>query len=137
MIIDWSHELPIYWRFARGDVAIYCTLVGLRVAEGGSAGRELGVLSATAPTLQAQADIAANSLHHAETRYIQATGLPPRDATTGLYTDAFLEAFSHRWAPLGAPNDPRHLNEHHADNLRNGTRSAEQSVTNRVLGITV
>jgi hypothetical protein len=91
-------------------------LAALRLAENGGPGREYGVLSVPAPTYQEQLDVAARSFKNSEARYREATGLPARD-DAGRYTDGFLRFFSARWAPLGADNDPRGLDEYHAGNL--------------------
>ena len=92
-------------------------LCALRIAENGGPGREFGVLSTPAPTYEDQVDIAARSFKNAEGRF-HGSGRPRIARTAdGRYTEEFLRFFSHRWAPVGAENDPNGLNKHHADNL--------------------
>lgn len=133
----WSQELPIFWRYAGADAALFCALIGLRSAERGAPGRELGVLSVPAPTLADQAEVAARSFKNHERRYILAALGNPR--VDGWYSDGFLTSFSSGiqvagfawpgWAPLKAGNDPSGLNANHAANLRNAYRRAVDRLT--------
>ncbi len=91
-------------------------LAAVRLQENGGPGREFGVLSVPAPTYQAQADVAANSLVNAERRYRDATGLSPKDGA-GTYTPEFWRFFAARWAPINAENDPHGLNRYWLDNV--------------------
>jgi hypothetical protein len=112
---DWDRFLAA----AQGDLAVAVALAALRKVESGGPGREMGVLSVPAETYDEQVRIAARSFVRAIDRYESA---PPRararHAATGCFTDEFLLAFSARWAPLKAENDPEHLNMNHAKNLR-------------------
>ena len=110
----WADEVRVFLAAAAGDAALSCALCALRKVENGRAGRELGVLSVSAPTLRDQARVAARSFRNHEKRVAP---LVPRDPATGFYTPAFLASFSARWAPRGADNDPQDLNSHHARNL--------------------
>ncbi len=97
-------------------------LAALRETENGRAGREYGVLSVKAETYEEQAEIAARTIKNTLARYERDTGIPARGAG-GRYTESFILYFSHGgpsypgYAPLGAANDPTHLNAHHARNL--------------------
>ena len=91
-------------------------LHALRRAENGGPGREFGVLSVPAPTYQDQARVAAESIRRSAARFTDRGG-QVIDAATGRYTPEFVAFFSNRYAPVGAANDPRGLNRHHARNL--------------------
>jgi hypothetical protein len=91
-------------------------LVALRHAENGGPGREFGVLAASAPTLEAQARVAANTIRNTASRYREQGGTL-LDPVSGRYTEGFLRFLSARYAPVGAANDPGGLNRHHAGNL--------------------
>lgn len=91
-------------------------LTALRKIENGGPGREFGVLSVPAPTYEAQARVAAESVRRSRERF-EATGASAVDPATGRYTEAFVRFFSSRYAPVGASNDPAGLNRHHAGNL--------------------
>lgn len=132
--MTWPEELDVFLPYARGDLAVFIGLAALRKVENGGPGRELGVLSVPAPTLDDQVRIAAASFRNNETR---ANGTVPRvrDRTTGLYTAEFLDFFSARWAPLNAPNDPRALNRHHAGNLRKFYRQFAEPILTALRGI--
>lgn len=91
-------------------------LTALRRTENGGAGREFGVISVAAPTLETQARIAANTVKNNLARY-QRQGGTALDPVTGRYTEGFLRYLSARYAPVGAANDPAGLNRHHASNL--------------------
>lgn len=91
-------------------------LVALRRTENGGPGREFGVVAVAAPTLEAQARVAANTIRNTAQRYAQQGG-EVLDSTTGRYSEGFLRFLSARYAPIGAANDPTGLNRHHARNL--------------------
>lgn len=91
-------------------------LHALRRAENGGPGREFGVLSVPAPTYDEQARVAAESIRRSTERF-ERTGRQAIDPVTGRYTEAFIRFFSKRWAPVGAANDPKGLNQYHAGNL--------------------
>lgn len=101
-------------------------LAALRQTENGRAGREFGVLGlgADADTWQEQAEVAARTIRHTVGRFarnVSAWGW--WDEARGAYSEAFLAYFSHGgpgydgYAPLGAGNDPTHLNANHLKNL--------------------
>lgn len=85
-------------------------LAAIRLQENGGPGREYGVLSVKAPTYADQLDWAARTVVHRLTTYEQATGQSPLDPD-GRYSGAFIEYFAGIYAPVGATNDPRHLNQ--------------------------
>jgi hypothetical protein len=91
-------------------------LAALRRVENGGPGREFGVLSVPAPSLEEQARIAANSIQRSAARFARQGGAVV-DPATGRYTEGFLRYFSARYAPVGAANDPAGLNRFHAANL--------------------
>ena len=91
-------------------------LTALRRTENGGPGREFGVLSVPAPTYQDQARVAAESVRRSIGRF-EATGGRAVDSVSGKYTTEFIEFFSRRYAPVGAANDPKNLNQYHARNL--------------------
>jgi hypothetical protein len=101
-------------------------LVALRRTENGGAGREFGVRSVAAPSMEEQARVAANSLRNSMARFHRLGG-EVIDPATGQYSDAFLRYFSARYAPAGAENDPTGLNRHHAKNLMWHYRRALQT----------
>jgi hypothetical protein len=107
---------------ARGDLAVYLALRALRKVEQGRAGRELGVMDTRANTYELQVRWAANTVRHYEHDATDplTSGFAGavRDPQTGLYTADFLTYASHRYAPVGADNDPTGLNANHAGNLR-------------------
>ncbi len=100
-------------------------LAAIRIAENGAAGREFGVLSVQGQawyesrvlkvgTFQAQAEVAAQSLKNAETRYRASGGDPYGGGQR--YTFDFWQFFGARWAPIDVSNDPRGLNRYWTDN---------------------
>ena len=91
-------------------------LAAIRKAENGRPGREFGVLSVSAPTLESQARVAANTVRNTLLRYAQHGGQAV-DPVTGRYTEGFLQYLSARYASVGAANDPLGLNRNHAANL--------------------
>lgn len=105
------------WNRSRGSIALFCALVALRKTEGGGPGNEFGVLSiASADTFEEELEIAVRSLHNHVER-CRVRGVRVYEPVTGLFSEEFLRDFSSRWAPIGASNDPKGLNAHHADNL--------------------
>mgnify|MGYP005812597381 CR=1 FL=1 len=98
---------------ARLDPAL---LVALRRTENGGPGREFGVVSVAAEGLEAQARVAATTVRNSLAHFERQGGVAI-DPTTTRYTDDFLRFLSARYAPIGAANDPRGLNRHHAANL--------------------
>lgn len=91
-------------------------LAALRRVENGGPGREFGILSVSAPGLEAQARVAANTIQRTLARF-ERLGGEAVDGATGRYTDGFLRFLSARYAPIGAANDPMGLNRFHAENL--------------------
>src|SRR5215471_7757831 len=90
-------------------------LAALRLTERGGPGREFGVLSVPAPTYEAQATIAAQTIRANQRRFEAQGG--QAIGPEGRYTPEFIQFFSSRYAPLGAANDPTGLNQFHARNL--------------------
>lgn len=136
--INWRAELPAIYRAARGQVALFCALVALRKTEGGGPGNEFGVLSVgSADTFDEELDVASRSLRNHVGRYERAAQARAYDPLTGLYTEAFLRHFSARYAPIGAENDPRGLNAHHADNLVALAREVASQLAERACEITL
>jgi len=91
-------------------------LTALRQIENGGPGREFGVLSVPAPTLDDQARIAAETVRRNVERF-ELRGGTAVDPASGRYTEEFVRFFSGRYAPIGVANDPTNLNRHHAGNL--------------------
>lgn len=115
---SWRRELEMMLDEAEGDIGLLCGLVALRKAERGGPGREFGVLAVPAPMYEDQLRVAGNSFRNALVRYTRATrSLNARDHM-GFFAEPFLDSFSDRWAPIGAENDPKGLNRHHARNLK-------------------
>lgn len=114
--MDWHDELDAMWREAHADLALYLALIALRRTEGGGSGREFGVLSQSAPLYTQQLRVARISIKNYEDRFQYNPAFAVRDINN-LYTDDFLTAFSHKWAPLKADNDPHGLNANHATNF--------------------
>ena len=90
-------------------------LAALRQTERGGPGREFGVLSVPAPTYEAQATIAAQTIRANQRRFEAQGGVAV--SPEGRYTPEFIQFFSARYAPIGAANDPTGLNRAHARNL--------------------
>ncbi len=103
-------------RESQGDVALLSGLVALRYTERGGPGREMGILSVSADTLEEQIHVAANTFRNNVKRYQKARQQPAYNDFY-LYSEDFLRFFSERYAPLGADNDPKGLNKNHAKNL--------------------
>lgn len=112
-----AHEATVIEREAGRTGVDPALLAALRRVENGGPGREFGVLSVPAPSLDDQARVAATSIRNASARF-ERQGGQAFDPATGRYTDAFLRFFSARYAPVGAANDPQGLNRHHTQNLQ-------------------
>lgn len=124
----WSDEVLTCLEVAKGDLALFLALLALRKTENGGPqqvnpkaghagqnpyiGGEFGVQTVKAETFRRQAEVAATSLRNHELRYTKDTQRPAR-LPQGIYAPAFLEHFSHRWAPPEAHT----LNVFHAANL--------------------
>lgn len=91
-------------------------LRALRQTERGGPGREFGVLSVSAPTYEDQARIAAERIAASAQRFTGQGGALT-EAGTDRYSAEFIKFFSAAYAPAGAANDPRNLNQYHAGNL--------------------
>lgn len=115
--MSWLEEVEHILLEARGDMGLAVGLMALRKVEWGAPGREWGVLSVPAPTYADQLKVAANSFRRREQIWHD-LGRVTR-APGGLYDEGFLRAFSARWSPVGANNDPGGTNAVHADNLVN------------------
>lgn len=99
-------------------------LRAIRGAEGGGPGRQLGVLSVAAPTLEDQARVAARSLAESARRYEERTGKPAY--VGGEPSQPWLRDFASRWAPIGAANDPSGLNRNFLRNLQSQYQRAKK-----------
>lgn len=111
---DWEQTIIAATAARKGVDPI--ALAAIRLAENGGPGKEFGVLSVTAPTYQAQADVAAQSLKNSEARYRDTHGITPQDGA-GHYTPDFWAFFAARWAPIDAANDPQGLNRYWLPNV--------------------
>jgi hypothetical protein len=117
-MIDYASEYPVLQAAAEAHGVDPWFLCAIRQHENGGAGRQLGVMDPSAKTFEQQAAEAANTVAHRLTEYL---GNPlVRVATVSgvhrlRYTDEFIQFFAwHQpdaWAPVGAANDPGHLNE--------------------------
>ena len=114
--MTWPDEVTAIRIESRGDLALFAALLALRKTENGGPGKEFGVLTERAPAYVQQLHVAAVSLRNTVARVMN-LGLTVR-TPDGFFTDAFLETFSSRWAPLGAANDPENLNANHLPNLK-------------------
>lgn len=124
---------------SRGDLAVYLALRALRKVENGRPGLELGVEDPRASSYALQVRFAANTIRHYERDATDPlvsgfTGVV-RDTKTGLYTSDFLTYASHRYAPLGAANDPHNLNANHAGNWSFLYGVLAQQVTASLAGV--
>lgn len=99
-------------------------LAAIRIAENGGPGKQFGVLSERADTYEAQAHVAALSIRNNAYRYVLRFKEWPVDST-GLLSDAFIKFMAARWAPVGATNDPRALNEHWPTNVKEAYRGSD------------
>lgn len=110
------HETEVILREAQRAGVDPSLLVALRRVENGGPGREFGVLSVSAPGLEAQTRVAANTIQRSMARF-ERQGGEAVDQGTGRYTEGFVRFLSARYAPSGASNDPMGLNRFHAENL--------------------
>lgn len=115
-------ELNLLFRVADETGADLELLGALRKVENGGPGRELGVLSVSAPTIEDQYTVAARTIRNTMNRYTANTGQNPYSVGGRLSHD-FLRYFSSGgpgypgYAPIGASNDPAGLNHNHYPNL--------------------
>lgn len=115
--MTWPDEVAAIAAEAAGDMGLLAALVALRHVENGGPGREFGVLSVPAPTYAEQLHVAATSLRNQERRLPRVDPTITPRSPDGFFTPEFLRAFSARWCPVNAENDPTGLNANHADNL--------------------
>jgi len=92
-------------------------VAAIRLSENGGPGREFGVLSISAPTYDLQLDATCRTVVHRLTDYETKRGVPAIDPD-GRYSADFLDYFGGIWAPIGAGNDPRGLNQFWVANVR-------------------
>lgn len=117
--MEWSDE----WRFIRASALAHGIdpyFVGaIRKAENGGPGREFGVLSTKATTYQAQLDTCCATVR--QRMLEKAPRLRPYRPANGILrlclNSDWIEWFGSVWAPLGASNDPTHLNANWANNV--------------------
>lgn len=115
---DITTELPLIKAEAahQGTDFIVGILWAIRLTENGSAGREFGVLTVSAPTYGEQLRIAANTVVHRLWSYpgnpltITAHGQP-------VVSQAWVNWFASIWAPAGVANDPTGLNKNWVKNF--------------------
>jgi len=105
-------------------------IAAIRMSENGGPGKQYGVLGIGANTLDAQLHGAVNTIKHFLSAYTNDTGILPI-GDDGRYTPDFIYYVanggpSHSgWAPIGASNDPNHLNENWISNVLNNYYSTE------------
>ena len=111
MSISWPTELPLIKAEAarRGTDFLVPILRAVRMAEGGAAGREFGVLSVSAPTYAEQLHMAAATVMHRLWSY---PGNPLTTTPNGelIVSPNWVAYFASIWAPSGVANDPTNLN---------------------------
>jgi hypothetical protein len=86
---------------------LWCTLAALRKVENGSESIAFGILDDRCKGYRKQAGWAAYQIKLDHQRWLATDQDEP-----------FIEWFSHKYAPIGAKNDPKGLNKNHAKNLR-------------------
>jgi len=96
-------------------------ILSIRIAEDGRPGREFGVLSVDAPTYEEQCAVACNSVAHRI--FDMCTSERPDHAFTFSrgrlsYSDWFIQAFAHTWAPPHVSNDPTQMNANWYNNVK-------------------
>jgi hypothetical protein len=99
-------------------------LAALRTAENGGPGQEFGITLSGIDTYDEEVRVAANTIRNNLQRYQVYSGLSPL-SPDGRYTEAFIRWFSGVFAPIGAENDPKGLNQYHAGNLLAAYREIE------------
>lgn len=105
MTIDFTTEWPLIRDEANREGCDPFFVAAIRVAEGGAAGREFGVLSIPAPTYADQLRIACVSVkNHFVGPLVIING---RKA----YSSGEVRTFATRWAPPSVANDPSGLNQ--------------------------
>lgn len=123
-----NDEVPLLFTVADDFRVDPAFLAAIRKTENGGPGREMGILSVSAPTVIEQYTVAARTVSNNLSRYQSETG------NTALvdrqrYSDDFVRWFSARYAPIGAANDPTNLNANHAGNLLDNYRRAQATTT--------
>jgi len=97
-------------------------IAAIRLAENGGPGHQYGVLNIGANTLDAQLQGAVNTIKHFLSAYVIDSGVEPVGGD-GRYTPDFIDYVANGgpshggWAPIGASNDPNHLNENWLSNV--------------------
>ena len=110
-MINWVVEKPLIEAAAalRGTNLLVPVLMAIRTAENGSAGREYGVLSVSAPTYAEQLRMAMATVVHRLWSY---PGNPLTTTPNGelIVSPNWVAYFASIWAPSGVANDPTNLN---------------------------
>src|ERR1700722_11033942 len=117
--IDWQIELSLIMTAATMRNLDHQWLRTIRQVENGGSGREFGVLSIGASTYQEQLDECASTVAHRLESY-PANPLQRCYSAKGYgrirYTPSWISYFSSIWCPIGATNDPTHLNKNWLQN---------------------
>jgi hypothetical protein len=115
-----AEEVVVYERLA-GAYGVDALLMGaVRLAERGGPGRECGVGSMPAPTVEDQFEVLARSVRNSLVRF---GGNPLTRWPSSTHSDRlcvtleWLRWFGRKWAPVGAGNDPDALNSEWARNV--------------------
>ena len=119
-MINWESELPLIKLAASKHGIDWCFVASIRQVENGNPGREFGVLDGTSTTYAEQLATTCASVAHRLEVYpsnplVRAYGANGQSRIR--YTPGFLSYFSSIWAPVGASNDPTHLNQYWLDNV--------------------
>lgn len=105
-------------------------IAAIRMAENGGPGKQYGILGIGAATLESQLHSAVVTIQHFLSAYSTDTGYSPT-GYDGRYTEDFIYYVANGgpshggWAPIGASNDPNHLNENWLSNVLNNYYSTE------------
>ena len=89
-------------------------MIAIRQHENGESGREFGVLSIPAPRYIDQLTTCCASVRNHLTLYVGAVHrnvTRPGASRRLAYAREFIAHFGYKWCPVGADNDPKHLNE--------------------------
>lgn len=122
-----ADEWPIIEQMAGQANLDPCFIGAIRWAENGGEGKQFGILTVSAPTFTDQCRVYCNTI----ARYIAEYPTNPLQYVVHpriensplyvsrrvLYTTAFIEYVSHRYAPVGAGNDPQGLNNNWINNV--------------------
>ena len=119
MLPNWSLETPTIEKIAADFYVDPFFVSAIRRAESGGPGRELGVLSESAPTYEAQVRVACATVRHHLVCYSgnPLTQIQSLHCQRLCYSKAFIQQFANGWAPRGANNDPTGLNKNWFENV--------------------